>query len=33
MILEGTWVLVASLLVLIAIWAVVLIGSQFFGPR
>jgi hypothetical protein len=33
MILEGAWVLVASIVVLLSIWAVVLVGSQFFGPR
>jgi len=33
MILEGTAVLVAAIVVLVVMWAVVLVGSQFFGPR
>jgi len=33
MILDGVTVLVLAILVLLLMWAVVLAGSQFFGPR
>jgi len=33
MILDGVTVLVLAILVLLLMWAVVLTGSQFFGPR
>ena len=33
MIVDGVTVLVLAILVLLLMWAVVLAGSQFFGPR
>lgn len=30
---EGVWVLVLAAAILAAIWAIVLYGSTYFGPR
>jgi hypothetical protein len=33
MMLSGAGVLLAALIILVAIWLVVLLGSRFFGPQ